>query len=762
MHKLFLLLFLFLICNSAMAQKLRTTKAEYEQIPKKKSSGNFGVNNGSLNSIDLTPWFQPHYNQGTLNSCVAFSIAYILGYYYSKAKNLEEYQSWFSPSFIFHGLAAEKNVEITGCKPLKALDFVKRRGCCMWSTLDYSQKAKRDIPLKAETEAEGYRIKGYESLRVGQFYPTLADGHPILVCLPWHGNASTGLYETKDGPSLGGHAVTILGYDPEKNAYRFINSQEKPKYGLITETLLLEFQKDNDDKAQDDEISFEAYQLIPSIKYLDIDGPIPIIDRYLANNDVKSILKQLGNIENRSNALIIQGREELKAARSNHRAQIILRYLSSENVDIQRTALWVLSCFTNAPPTVSHDIKQRIKTFLQKMCEAKSNQDSYELGATAIRSLVILQDPSAMEWVFKFLEFENLNINSYHLIAASLILFVKDRPTELNNFIDYLETSDLRKIEKMFYIFSTLYSAPTEYIKADVFFDFLFALLKPALSWKVRHFTTLTLYQTCLEYDLKGEQTRDFWKNKEEANFKVFTEKTAGRQIDDEYRKTALHLAYIYYITDKLKEAQLYWHHSLESQDPQVLNKYTSYTYVMLGRCCLENENYSEALKQFSTALDRDGTNLIASIWKTKVIFKELPARKADILPILSNLKAEPGIETGLTVALCEIAEEQKVIQLQKVEKEAVAPLAKISILLTTSIYERQQKNKEKAHDILVQLVDAVTNKPSQYVPCVYESSIMFELSDAKESELLDKFKKDRNLKAVLFHRKINFYRKYR
>ncbi len=204
----------------------------------------------------LTEYLPPVGDQGQQSSCVGWATGYYC-YTYGVAKQrkftpeqLRDKKFQFSPAFIYHLGNGGKD---DGMKIAVALQILKERGCATEAEMPYSEKDfLTPPPTAAEERAGRYKTREVANIFKGQPFgeerpdpekmkaflvelkQPFALGIPIFKDFP-SGNRKVGKgfgYELtielteanwKDNWT-GNHAITIIGYDDSKKAFRMVNS----------------------------------------------------------------------------------------------------------------------------------------------------------------------------------------------------------------------------------------------------------------------------------------------------------------------------------------------------------------------------------------------------------------------------------------------------------------------------------------------------------------------------------------------------------
>lgn len=202
-------------------------------------------------SVDLTEYLPPVGNQGNQNSCVAWAIAYGAQTYYAKKNNGNwvftntsgqlNYSNIFSPSFVYNQI--NKGVD-RGSSYIDALNLLKNQGVCTWSSMPYNDNDFRSAPTqRAIQEAVNFKIERYFRLGERQdlfsdVKEQLANSHPVVASAISDINYLRGGYGNNPNipylwQTIGsfdprmGHAILIVGYDDNRQAFKFLNSYGK-------------------------------------------------------------------------------------------------------------------------------------------------------------------------------------------------------------------------------------------------------------------------------------------------------------------------------------------------------------------------------------------------------------------------------------------------------------------------------------------------------------------------------------------------------
>lgn len=194
----------------------------------------FGEEDGVLpDSIDLSNNFPPPGDQGRLGSCVGWAVGYALKSYHEKVEEQWEFSSkstLFSPSWIYNQINGGVD---QGSLPSDALQLIVDSGAATLSTMPYNDVDFSTQPgTDARSEAGYYKAASFAAVRsLDMVKRSLASRTPVTIGIDVYDSlnylsGSGSVYSNYAGASLGGHAVTIVGYDDNAfgGAFKVINS----------------------------------------------------------------------------------------------------------------------------------------------------------------------------------------------------------------------------------------------------------------------------------------------------------------------------------------------------------------------------------------------------------------------------------------------------------------------------------------------------------------------------------------------------------
>jgi len=172
-------------------------------------------------------------NQGAEGSCVAFGTTYD-----GRSANWQALHpaAWstsvniFSPEYVYNQIKARRTCT-SGSWVTTGLDLLVSQGVCTWASMPYTDVSCTLLPTTAQkTEAALYKISGYSTVArtTTAIKSFLAAGKVVIVAGPVSNGfmylTSGTVLTTFDGTSLGGHCYSVVGYDDDKGAFKFMNS----------------------------------------------------------------------------------------------------------------------------------------------------------------------------------------------------------------------------------------------------------------------------------------------------------------------------------------------------------------------------------------------------------------------------------------------------------------------------------------------------------------------------------------------------------
>jgi cathepsin K len=201
--------------------------------------------------VDLSENMPPVRSQGYQGSCVSWAIAYYLKSYQEKIQHGYEYETFenvMSPAFIYNQVKGGGDC-LNGSSILTSLMLLQEVGVTTWKDFPYSEEECDKIPDDELIEkAKQNRIGeiGYIPTSIIHDNPNytlinilktfLQQETPVIMSLDIKNVAINKINETTEKESYHlvthynfiaescGHALLLVGYDDELQAFKFVNS----------------------------------------------------------------------------------------------------------------------------------------------------------------------------------------------------------------------------------------------------------------------------------------------------------------------------------------------------------------------------------------------------------------------------------------------------------------------------------------------------------------------------------------------------------
>jgi C1A family cysteine protease len=197
---------------------------------------------------DLSEYMPPVRSQGNQGSCVSWATAYYLKSYQEKKQYGYEYETFddvMSPAFVYNQ-SANGNCG-AGSMVLGALHILQTQGVTTWSDFPYDddicseQPDENHLRLAKENKIGDYfivdvpeEVPHEEYTKINLMKTLLTQDNPIVMSFSikevnfYYRNTTNndfiGLTFTPDSTVVCGHAVLVVGYDDNLEAFKFVNS----------------------------------------------------------------------------------------------------------------------------------------------------------------------------------------------------------------------------------------------------------------------------------------------------------------------------------------------------------------------------------------------------------------------------------------------------------------------------------------------------------------------------------------------------------
>ena len=159
--------------------------------------------------LDLRTKQQPVRNQGSQGTCAAQVAACMKEW--QERKDVD-FKGYMSPQFVYNNRV---NTDTTGMFGRDVMSILKNKGCCSEEMYKYGTVEGADeITDEVKTAAEKYKILGFARIyKAETLKRALVMNGPCYISFPVY-NMTNRMWEQHEGEKkLGGHAMTVVGYD---------------------------------------------------------------------------------------------------------------------------------------------------------------------------------------------------------------------------------------------------------------------------------------------------------------------------------------------------------------------------------------------------------------------------------------------------------------------------------------------------------------------------------------------------------------------
>lgn len=184
--------------------------------------------------VDLSSRFPTPGYQGQQGSCTAWAVGYALRSYIEGRRqqwdNIRSPAQTFSPSYIYNRLHADGNCGGTAIHD--ALNLLKTDGVAPLSEFPYfADNCTRQPDERVNNIAGKFRIKSWRALDVSRLDDAkgrLAAGEPVVISMrttqSFVNHRGNSIFDDIDSPLIGYHAMVLVGYSDDRQAFKLINS----------------------------------------------------------------------------------------------------------------------------------------------------------------------------------------------------------------------------------------------------------------------------------------------------------------------------------------------------------------------------------------------------------------------------------------------------------------------------------------------------------------------------------------------------------
>lgn len=161
--------------------------------------------------LDLRPNLQPIRNQGSQGTCAAQTAACCKEWQERKDIGLNEY---FSPQFIYNHRINKTTEGMYGRDVMRILN---KTGAAREKDFPYGTMIMdKNIPQDIKEKAGNFKIKSYAQIHnMNTLKTSLHQNGPCYISLPCYNYGPRFWKQNNNDNSLGGHAVTVVGYNKD-------------------------------------------------------------------------------------------------------------------------------------------------------------------------------------------------------------------------------------------------------------------------------------------------------------------------------------------------------------------------------------------------------------------------------------------------------------------------------------------------------------------------------------------------------------------
>jgi hypothetical protein len=188
--------------------------------------------------VDLSNFFPTPGNQGGEASCVGWAVGYAARAYYAHiadGRDVKKLENIPSPAYIYNSIKAPGSCTI-GTQISQALNLL-RRGAVSLKEYPYFDGSCSPPDRKIALHATDFRIDTWmvvDRINLDQIKAELYQKNPVILSI----RDSTGFQHLgpgqiykRPGKHLGWHALTAVGYDEDRQAFKLINSWGRNTWG---------------------------------------------------------------------------------------------------------------------------------------------------------------------------------------------------------------------------------------------------------------------------------------------------------------------------------------------------------------------------------------------------------------------------------------------------------------------------------------------------------------------------------------------------
>lgn len=236
MKKLLIIIAVFILSVNSFASYRQDDIKEAKILKKSKSINLYKASVSSVTSFDLSSKMPSVINQGDAPTCTSCTVGYYMnGYLQGREQNWFTKGSRFSPNWLFNWIANYKQINY-GTSFQENMAVLLKYGGCQYGYMPYSTNTTKKPSNAAKSDARNFKISQYGvASNIPYDYMAFKNWlvncqSPIGIGIPVSNDfvklkSSNQIYNKfETSTNLGLHAITIVGFDDSKNAFKFVNS----------------------------------------------------------------------------------------------------------------------------------------------------------------------------------------------------------------------------------------------------------------------------------------------------------------------------------------------------------------------------------------------------------------------------------------------------------------------------------------------------------------------------------------------------------
>ena len=172
-------------------------------------------------------------NQGSQGSCVGWALGYSAMGILTYPKTVCWETARRSPSYVYNQIKIDASCS-SGATMVSGLNLLKNKGVCSYNSMPYGTTCSTLPTFSQNVEASQSKAINWTTLNRNDVWGVKSAidlGFPVVVGFDvttafdemWGSWSTPGIWTSNSGPSRGGHAACIVGYDENKQMFKVQN-----------------------------------------------------------------------------------------------------------------------------------------------------------------------------------------------------------------------------------------------------------------------------------------------------------------------------------------------------------------------------------------------------------------------------------------------------------------------------------------------------------------------------------------------------------